>query len=115
MLGYLSRLNGTAEYITTDVLQFIAKAWRGIVNSGLTIEAHDIRGQGKRLVVTGEAETLGQVLPYWLCLDEMSLAPVEQYCADYLFVLETREWRWDGGSFIYSSDALLKPATINLN
>lgn len=30
LLGYISRLNGVAEYITTDVLQFIAKAWRGI-------------------------------------------------------------------------------------
>lgn len=113
LLGYLSRLNGTAEYITTDVLQFIAKAWRGIVNSGLTIEAHDIQGQGGRLVVTGEAETLSHVLPYWLCLDEMNLAPVEQYFADYLSVLETREWRWDGDCFTYSCDALLKPATIN--
>lgn len=113
LLGYLSRLNGTAEYIMTDVLQFIAKAWCGIVNSGLTIEAPDIQGQGKRLVVTGEAEILSQVLPYWLCLDEMNLAPVEQYFADYLSVLETREWNWDGDSFIYSSDALLKPATIN--
>lgn len=113
LLGYISRLNGAAEYVTTDVLQFIAKAWRGIVDSDLTIEAQDIEGQGERLVVTGDDEALKQVLPYWLCLDEMNLAPVEQYFADYLSVLETREWRWDGGNFTYSSDALLKPATIN--
>ena len=30
LLGYISRLNGAAEYITTDVLQFIAKTWRAI-------------------------------------------------------------------------------------
>lgn len=112
LLGYISRLNGAAEYITTDVLQFIAKAWRAIADSGLTVAAQESEDQGERLVVAGERDALDKVLPYWLCLDEMNLAPVEQYFADYLSVLETREWRWTGGSFTYSSDALLKPATI---
>lgn len=112
LLGYVSRLNGAAEYITTDVLQFIAKAWRGIVDNGLSIEVQNGDDQGERLVVSGERDALKQVLPYWLCLDEMNLAPVEQYFADYLSVLETREWCWTGDSFTYSSDALLKPATI---
>src|SRR5690554_1963622 len=112
LLGYISRLNGAAEYITTDVLQFIAKAWRAIADSGLTVEVQDSDDLGERLVVTGELDALDKVLPYWLCLDEMNLAPVEQYFADYLSVLETREWRWSGDSFTYSCDALLKPATI---
>lgn len=112
LLGYISRLNGAAEYITTDVLQFIAKAWRAIADSGLTVEVQESESQGERLVVAGERAVLEQVLPYWLCLDEMNLAPVEQYFADYLSVLETREWCWTGDSFTYSSDALLKPATI---
>ena len=112
LLGYISRLNGAAEYITTDVLDFFAKAWRAIADSDLTVEVQDSEDLGKRLVVTGERDVLEQVLPYWLCLDEMNLAPVEQYFADYLSVLETREWRWADGSFTYSSDALLKPATI---
>ncbi|MET1256683.1 McrB family protein [Aliikangiella maris] len=112
LLGYISRLNGTAEYITTDVLQFIAKAWRAIADSGLTLEVQESEDQGKRLVVAGERDALKQVLPYWLCLDEMNLAPVEQYFADYLSVLETREWCWTDDRFTYSSDALLKPATI---
>lgn len=112
LLGYISRLNGAAEYITTDVLQFIAKAWRAISDSGLTVEVQESEDQGKRLVVAGERDELDKVLPYWLCLDEMNLAPVEQYFADYLSVLETREWCWTGDSFTYSSDALLKPATI---
>lgn len=112
LLGYISRLNGSAEYITTDVLQFIAKAWRAIADSGLTVEVQESEDQGERLVVAGERDELDKVLPYWLCLDEMNLAPVEQYFADYLSVLETREWRWTGDSFTYSSDALLKPATI---
>ncbi|WP_320838562.1 hypothetical protein [Zhongshania sp.] len=115
ILGYISRLSshGQAEYITTDVLQFIAKAWRGIADKGLTIEVQDCHRQGKRLVVTGDSTVLNDVLPYWLCLDEMNLAPVEQYFADYLSVLETREWLWEEDTFIYFSDALLKPATIN--
>lgn len=113
LLGYISRLNGAAEYITTDVLQFIAEAWRGIADSGLTIEVQEGEDQGERLVVAGDRDELDKVLPYWLCLDEMNLAPVEQYFADYLSVLETREWRWTDDSFTYSSDALLKPATIN--
>lgn len=113
LLGYISRLNGAAEYITTDVLQFIAKAWRAIADSGLTVEVQESEGQGEHLVVAGERDELDKVLPYWLCLDEMNLAPVEQYFADYLSVLETREWRWTGDSFTYNCDALLKPATIN--
>ncbi|MFD2230839.1 MrcB family domain-containing protein [Alkalimarinus sediminis] len=117
LLGYISRLSkdNQAEYITTDVLQFIAKAWRAIASpeSGLTIEEKSTEAQDKHLVVTGERNALDQVLPYWLCLDEMNLAPVEQYFADYLSVLETREWHWTGDSFTYSSDALLKPATID--
>ncbi|WP_240432708.1 McrB family protein [Vibrio cholerae] len=114
LLGYISRLakDGKAEYITTDVLKFIAKAWRAIADSDLTVGMQENEDQGKRLVVAGERDALDKVLPYWLCLDEMNLAPVEQYFADYLSVLETREWSWTGDSFTYSCDALLKPATI---
>jgi hypothetical protein len=49
------------KYITTSFLQFIAKAWKNI----------DI--------------------PFLLCLDEMNLAPVEQYFAEYLSIIETRQ------------------------
>jgi deoxyadenosine/deoxycytidine kinase len=49
------------KYITTTFLQFIAKAWKNI----------DI--------------------PFLLCLDEMNLAPVEQYFAEYLSIIETRQ------------------------
>ena len=113
LLGYISRLNGASEYITTDVLQFIAKAWLSIAASSLNIEAQESDGPGKRLVVTGDRDALEQVFAYWLCLDEMNLAPVEQYFADYLSILETREWNWkEDGSFTYSSDALLTPSTI---
>ncbi|MGX8219678.1 McrB family protein [Psychrobacter celer] len=109
ILGYTSRLggDGNANYITTDVLQFIAKAWRAIIDSGLELEP-----EGNGLAVIGNKNELNQVLPYWLCLDEMNLAPVEQYFADYLSVLETREWQWDDEHFTYCCDSLLKSETI---
>jgi len=53
------------KYITTSFLQFIAKAWR-------------------------HPET-----PFFLCLDEMNLAPVEQYFAEYLSIIETRQVKED--------------------
>ena len=34
--------------------------------------------------------------PYFLCLDEMNLAPVEQYFAEYLSVIESRKRQDDG-------------------
>jgi energy-coupling factor transporter ATP-binding protein EcfA2 len=49
------------KYITTSFLQFIAKAWKNIE------------------------------IPFFLCLDEMNLAPVEQYFAEYLSIIETRQ------------------------
>lgn len=116
LLGYVSRLSkdGQAEYITTDVLQFIAKAWRGIFDSGLSVQVHSNEQRGECLVVTGDSQTQQKVRPYWLCLDEMNLAPVEQYFADYLSVLETRSWSWDNDQFTYSSDPLLKPLALGL-
>lgn len=101
LLGYVSRLSGKAEYVMTDVLKFIVKAWQAIENAGLIQE-------GK---ITGNLTALEQVKPYWLCLDEMNLAPVEQYFADYLAVLETREWKWSGEEFAYKTDSLLSPST----
>lgn len=49
------------KFIAGDFLRFIAKAWENL----------DV--------------------PYFLCLDEMNLAPVEQYFAEYLSVIETRK------------------------
>ena len=49
------------KFVAGEFLKFIAKAW----------------------------ENLGT--PYFLCLDEMNLAPVEQYFAEYLSVVESRK------------------------
>ena len=108
LLGYVSRLSGQTEFVTTDVLQFIAKAWRAIADSALELKSHDDFG----MTVEGERSDLQMVLPYWLCLDEMNLAPVEQYFADYLSVLETRQWIWTDDSFSYNCDPLLKPSVF---
>ena len=39
--------------------------------------------------------------PYFLCLDEMNLAPVEQYFAEYLSVVESRKRQDDGSITTY--------------
>lgn len=97
LLGYVSRLSGKAEYVMTDVLKFIVKAWQAVENAGVIANGE----------VSGSLGQLADVPPFWLCLDEMNLAPVEQYFADYLAVLETREWKWIGDEFSYKTEALL--------
>ena len=66
LIGYVSRISGKAEFVAGEFLKFIAKAWE-------------------------DTET-----PYFLCLDEMNLAPVEQYFAEYLSVIESRKSNEDG-------------------
>lgn len=63
------------KFIAGDFLKFIAKAWEN------------------------------QDIPYFLCLDEMNLAPVEQYFAEYLSVIETR--KADGNGNV-TTDPILK-------
>ena len=106
ILGYTSRINDEAEYIVTDVLKFIVKAWKELFNAGISFD-------GKKF--KGTEQQLNSIRPFWLCLDEMNLAPVEQYFADYLSILETRKWEWtkDGKEFTYSCDSLLKPALLS--
>jgi len=93
LLGYISRLGGHgAEYIVTDFLVFIVAAWKEIMEN----------------ISEGEINLKADCVPYWLCLDEMNLAPVEQYFADYLSVIETR--KWEQGN--YSCDALLNASVF---
>ena len=108
LLGYVTRLSGKARYVATDVLKFIASGWRQLVDAGLLLSSGSFGG----VAVTGELAQLDHVPPLWLCLDEMNLAPVEQYFADYLSVLETRKWYWQGNRFTYTCDPILKPAVI---
>lgn len=77
LIGYVSRVSGKAEYVAGEFLKFIAKAWE-------------------------DTE-----MPYFLCLDEMNLAPVEQYFAEYLSVIESRKSHEDG---IVTTDPILEKA-----
>ena len=61
LLGYVSRVSGKPEYVVKDFVKFLVKAW------------------------------MYPKVPFFLCLDEMNLAPVEQYFAEYLSVIETRQ------------------------
>ena len=67
LIGYVSRIgvdkdgNPKPVFVAGEFLKFVARAWE-------------------------EPE-----LPYFLCLDEMNLAPVEQYFAEYLSVVESRK------------------------
>ena len=75
LIGYVSRVSGEPVYVAGDFLKFVARAW----------EEPDV--------------------PYFLCLDEMNLAPVEQYFAEYLSVVESRKANEDGN---ITTDPILK-------
>lgn len=75
LLGYVSRISGKPEYVMTDFVWFLFKAM------------------------------LYQEIPFFLCLDEMNLASVEQYFAEYLSVIETRARNGEGR---ISMDVLVK-------
>ena len=97
LLGYISHLGSKPKYITTDVLRFIVQAWKHIADSGFDLKTGKIT-----------EKQLNEIQPYWLCLDEMNLAPVEQYFADYLSILETRQWSGE----VYQCDPLLKSSVL---
>ena len=77
LIGYVSRVSGKPEFVAGDFLKFVAKAWEN-------------------------PDT-----PYFLCLDEMNLAPVEQYFAEYLSVVESRRRNEEG---VVVTDPILKKA-----
>lgn len=76
VFGYVSRIGDKPHFVAGDFLKFVAKAWEHLDK------------------------------PYFLCLDEMNLAPVEQYFAEYLSVIESRKLA-DDGKTIYT-DPILK-------
>ncbi len=78
LIGYVSRVGEKPEFIAGDFLKFIAKAWDNL----------DV--------------------PHFLCLDEMNLAPVEQYFAEYLSVVESRK---SNGNGTIITDPIFKKST----
>ncbi|WP_421176820.1 hypothetical protein [Aeromonas jandaei] len=117
LLGYISRISGKKEYVSTSVLHFITQAWIHIYE-----HIGEVRTDGK---IGLSQEQLDHIPPFWLCLDEMNLAPVEQYFADYLSVLETRHWYTSSEltafndkegvdyGYVYRCDPLLKADTLS--
>lgn len=51
-----------------------------------------------------------QNVPFFVCLDEMNLAPVEEYFADFLSVIESRTKKEDG---IITTDPLIPASVFN--
>lgn len=78
LIGYVSRVSGKPVYIIGDFLRFITKAWENLE------------------------------VPHFLCLDEMNLAPVEQYFAEFLSVIESRK---SNGNGTVITDPILKKST----
>ena len=76
LIGYVSRLGDEPTFIAGDFLKFVVRAWEN------------------------------ESTPYFLCLDEMNLAPVEQYFAEYLSVVESRKRNATGK---VETDPILKP------
>lgn len=76
LIGYVSRLGDEPTFIAGDFLKFVVRAWEN------------------------------ESTPYFLCLDEMNLAPVEQYFAEYLSVVESRKCN-ETGKVV--TDPILKP------
>lgn len=75
LIGYVSHVSGSPVFEAGDFLKFVAKAWEN------------------------------PEVPYFLCLDEMNLAPVEQYFAEYLSVVESRK---ADGNGVITTDPILK-------
>lgn len=66
---------GGTHYEFTPFIEFVARAWQH------------------------------QEVPFFLCLDEMNLAPVEQYFAEFLSAIESRSFE----NNIYVTDPIVKP------
>ena len=69
------------HYVFTPFVEFIARAWQH------------------------------QDVPFFLCLDEMNLAPVEEYFAEFLSAIESRAFENRNGERVYVTDPIIKPFT----
>ena len=69
------------HYVFTPFVEFIARAWQH------------------------------QDVPFFLCLDEMNLAPVEEYFAEFLSAIESRAYESRNGERVYVTDPIIRPFT----
>jgi hypothetical protein len=109
LLGYVSRIGGATKFIVTDALRFMVKAWKAAGVKVVTLPDGRTGWAGK---------PLDSINTYWLCLDEMNLAPVEQYFADYLSVIESRSWLHDGDTqghdYLYCCEPILPVSALQV-
>lgn len=104
LLGYISRVSGSPVFVSTPFLSFLIIAWK---------DAYKIES-----TINTSAANLSNMMPHWLCLDEMNLAPVEQYFADYLSIIEQRDW--DNGLYscppiLHIDEAIREPVRQSLH
>ena len=77
VIGFKSNIGKEGEhYEYTPFIEFIGKAWQNLNT------------------------------PFFLCLDEMNLAPVEEYFAEFLSAIESRSIDGNGS---YETDPIIKP------
>ena len=77
VVGFKSNIGKDGEhYEYTPFIEFISKAW------------------------------MNEKTPFFLCLDEMNLAPVEEYFAEFLSAIESRSF---GDNDQYETDPIVKP------
>ena len=69
----------TPHYVFTPFVEFIVRAWQN------------------------------PDVPFFLCLDEMNLAPVEEYFAEFLSAIESRGFEEENGKQVYMTDPIIKP------
>lgn len=69
----------TPHYVFTPFVEFIVRAWQN------------------------------PDVPFFLCLDEMNLAPVEEYFAEFLSAIESRGFEEENGKRVYMTDPIIKP------
>ena len=80
LMGFVTRIteDNKPKYVLTPFVKFLAKAW------------------------------MNPDVPFFLCLDEMNLAPVEQYFAEYLSAIESRRKTTIGDREYIKTDVVVR-------
>ena len=83
LFGYYNPLDGS--YHSTELLDFILEAQREYIEAKRVEKESEVNAEGDK------SRKRDYARPYFVLLDEMNLARVEYYFADFLSVLESRK------------------------
>ena len=83
LIGYYNPLDGS--YHSTELLNFILEAQREYIEAKRVEKESEVNAEGDK------SRKRDYARPYFVLLDEMNLARVEYYFADFLSVLESRK------------------------